>query len=373
MIADAPRMEAYGSALRQVVRPDSVVLDLGCGPGLFALLACRLGARRVYAVEPSDVIQLARETAAANSCSDRIVFLQDFSTQITLPEQADVIVSDLRGVLPWFQHHLPSISDAGRRLLAPGGILIPQRDTLWAAVVEAPDHYDKLVGPWEDNDCGFDLTAARKLVTNTWSKARVEPDQLLVEPVCWVEIDYYHLESPDIQAEIAGTATRRGTAHGLSVWFDSELTDGVRLSNRPGEPELIYGNALFPLSQPVEVTTGDRISVNLSANLVGDDYIWRWHTRIFSGDQTERLKADFKQSTFFGVPLSGAQLRKRAADFVPTLSEDGQVYALMLQLMDGQTPLEEIASRVSADFPAKHADSQKALSEVGDVSQRFSL
>ena len=47
MIANAPRSEPYVEALRTTVTPDSVVLDLGCGPGLFALLAGSFGARRV--------------------------------------------------------------------------------------------------------------------------------------------------------------------------------------------------------------------------------------------------------------------------------------------------------------------------------------
>src|SRR5215213_7026843 len=116
MLADAPRMDAYAAALRRVIRPDSVVLDLGCGPGVFALLACELGARRVYAVEPDNVIELAREAAKVNGFADRIEFFQQMSTAITLPEQADVIVSDLRGVLPWYRQHIPSIVDARTRL-----------------------------------------------------------------------------------------------------------------------------------------------------------------------------------------------------------------------------------------------------------------
>jgi protein arginine N-methyltransferase 1 len=115
MIADAPRMDAYVSALRQAVKPGSVVVDLGSGPGLFALLGCQMGARRVYAIEPDSVIEVARQAAIANGYQDRLVCIQDFSTRVTLPEQADVIVSDLRGVLPWFQQHLPSIVEAPRR------------------------------------------------------------------------------------------------------------------------------------------------------------------------------------------------------------------------------------------------------------------
>jgi len=101
MLADTPRLRAYVEALKRSVKPGAVVVDLGCGPGFFALLACQLGARRVYAIEPDDVIQVAREAAVANSCAERIEFLQDFSTEITTSEPADIIVSDLRSVLPW--------------------------------------------------------------------------------------------------------------------------------------------------------------------------------------------------------------------------------------------------------------------------------
>src|SRR5215218_96635 len=202
MLADAPRMDAYAAALRDTVKPDSVVMDLGSGPGVFALLACKLGARRVYAVEPENAIGLAREAAAANGCADRIEFFENLSTEITLPEPATIIVSDLRGVLPWFQQHLPSIIDARRRLLACGGVLIPRRDILWAAVVEAPDRYEEITGPWQHNPFELDLSAGTRLVTNTWRKTLLKPEQLLTEPMCWTTIDYYEVDSPDIRAEI---------------------------------------------------------------------------------------------------------------------------------------------------------------------------
>lgn len=67
MIADRVRVSAYADALRRVITSDSVVIDLGTGTGIFALLACRFGARRVYAIEPSDAIQVAREIAARPS------------------------------------------------------------------------------------------------------------------------------------------------------------------------------------------------------------------------------------------------------------------------------------------------------------------
>lgn len=304
MLRDVSRMQAYTAALRRAVKPDSVVMDLGCGPGVFALLACKFGARRVYAVEPDNIIGLARETAAANGFSDRIEFFEKLSTEITLREPATIIISDLRGVLPLFEQNIPSIIDARERLLARGGVLIPQRDALWAAVVEAPEQYDEIVGPW-GNRFELDLAAGRRLVTNTWRKSRIKPEQLLADPVCWTILDYYEVSSPDVRGEISWQPTRKGTAHGLAVWFDSELADDIRFSNHPAAQETIYGIGFFPFSQPVEVSEGDRITVLLAADLVNDGYVWRWDTEVIG-------KASFKQSTFFGVPLSTNQLRKSA-------------------------------------------------------------
>ena len=303
MLADTSRMDAYTEALRRTVTPDSVVMDLGSGPGVFAMLACKFGARRVYAIEPASVISVAREAAAANGFADRIEFFENLSTDITVPEPASIIISDLRGVLPWFQQNIPSIIDARTRLLANDGVLIPRRDILWAAVVEAPVQYEELVGPWQGKRFELDLTAATRFVTNTWRKERIQPEQLLTEPVRWTTVDYREVESADIQAEISWRAARHGPAHGFIVWFDSELIDGVSFSNRPGAPETIYGNGLFPFSEPVELIEGDEIRLRLAAKVVKDDYVWRWDTDF------ERPKVSFKQSTFFGVPLSSNQLQ----------------------------------------------------------------
>src|ERR1700682_5750408 len=79
MIADTDRFGSYVKAIAQGVRPGDAVLEIGCGPGVFALLACRAGARRVYAIETEDVVHFARQLAAANGLADRVEFIQNDS------------------------------------------------------------------------------------------------------------------------------------------------------------------------------------------------------------------------------------------------------------------------------------------------------
>src|SRR5215467_15214378 len=159
MVSDSLRVEAYAKALRKFINPDSVVLDIGTGLGFFAVLACQLGARKVIAIEPDNVIEIARRIAARNHCADKIQFIQDVSFRVSLVEPADIIISDLRGLLPLFQKHLPAIIDARTRLLAPHGRLIPASDTIWAALIESDELYMQYVSPWCSKPEGVDLSA----------------------------------------------------------------------------------------------------------------------------------------------------------------------------------------------------------------------
>ena len=364
-------MDAYVRALRQAVNPESIVLDIGAGTGIFSLLACQLGAKKVYAIEPADAIQVAREIAAENGYENQIEFVQKLSTEVKLPERADVIISDLRGILPLFQQHIPSLIDARKRFLAPGGILIPQQDVLWAAVVEAPHLSSQIFEPWDDNCYGLNMMVALKVVTNVWSKGWVTPAQLLTPAKSWAILDYNTIEHPDVSGEITATVARSGIASGLTVWFDATLAAGLGFSNAPGMPELVYSMAFFPWSKPVPVTAGDRVSVKLQANLVNEDYVWRWNSQVFERGDANRVKANFKQSTFFGKPLSLSQLHKQADNYIPKLNLEGQIAQLILQLMGEGMVLGEVAKMLMQKFPERFPSWNAALSRVGELSRLY--
>jgi len=372
MLEDGVRREAYAEALRRLIKPETIVLEIGTGPGVFALLACQYGARKVYAIEPDDSIQVAREMAALNGCADRISFIQDILTRVTLPEKVNLIVSDLRGTLPLMQLHLPTIVDARRRFLADGGVLIPRRDRLWAAVVEAGDLYHQHLSFWHRNELGLNTGPAHRIVANTWLGASLGSPQMLTEPHCWATLDYATVEVFSFGEQWTSAATRSGTAHGLAVWFDAELCDGVSFSTAPGSPKTIYALGFFPWLEPVEIGAGDKFELDIQADLVADDYTWRWNACVSEGGPQGHTKASFKQSSFFGVPLSPEGLRKRAANHRPDLNEEGEADRLVLDLMAQGVELGEIARSLVERFPSRFAGRSQALARVADLSQKYS-
>ena len=136
LLWDSVRMGAFRRALERCAA-GNVLVELGCGHGVLACLAVRAGARRVYAIEETSMIGVAREIARANGLDDRIVFVEGNSLDVELPERAEVVFSDLMGADPLGAGMLVYMHDAAARFLARGGVLLPARLTLLAVGVDS--------------------------------------------------------------------------------------------------------------------------------------------------------------------------------------------------------------------------------------------
>jgi protein arginine N-methyltransferase 1 len=370
MIADQVRMRAYRAALEQAVTPGCVVADIGTGTGIFAILACELGARRVYAIEPDTAIEVARGVASDNGFADRIEFIADRSTSVSVREPADVVVSDVRGILPWYGEAIPTIVDARQRLLADHGKLIPGRDQAWAALAEAenPLGYDS--SALDRQLDGIDMSAAARFTPNSWRRVELEPDALRTEPQIWSTLDYPIVTTPRARGAMSWTVDRSCSANAIAAWFSTELVPGIGFSNAPGQPGGIYGQALFPLERPVALDRGDEVTVDIDGVLVAGEYVWRWRTRVTASDGT--AKAAFEQSTLGSTPLPLSRLRRREASHQAALGTEGEIDRFVLLSMDGSTPLSDIARCLRSGFPDVFRNDTDALRRVAQLSERYS-
>jgi protein arginine N-methyltransferase 1 len=368
MIQDKGRIKPYMSALQKVIKPGCTVLDIGAGTGFFSLVACELGAGKVIAVEYNPAITLAREIIAANGLSDRITCISGLSTELDLDEPVDVIVSDLRGVLPLFQQHLPSIIDARKRLLASDGVLLSQRDSLWAAPVELPRAYQRIEKPWLDNDYGLNLSAVHRFEINNWTKQTVTVDHLLAPGKPWLELNYNTLDRCDGSGHLHWQISRGGMLHGLLAWFDTTIIEGIGFSNAPDQPPLIYGQAFFPLPAPVPVELGDQVEATIAAHWINQDYIWRWRGQVVNKDGVS--KGQFDQSTFASAVPATENNSHNQENVVLKLTVEIEIEKFILSHVDGITSCRDLATLLCEAYPTQFKQSS-ALARVSETMIRI--
>jgi 2-polyprenyl-3-methyl-5-hydroxy-6-metoxy-1,4-benzoquinol methylase len=139
MLNDRTRTSSYLESIRRNVRPGDVVLDIGTGTGIYAMAAARAGARHVYAIEAGPVASAARALFEANELSDRITLLRGWSTDLSLPERADVLISEVIGNEPLAEGVVGVTKDALKRLVKPDARLVPSRIRIYGLPVSVPN------------------------------------------------------------------------------------------------------------------------------------------------------------------------------------------------------------------------------------------
>lgn len=82
MLKDAVRTDSYRDFIYDNKRlfQDKVVLDVGCGTGILSMFCAKAGARKVIAVDNSDIIDRAKEIVYENGFGDVITYVARAAT-----------------------------------------------------------------------------------------------------------------------------------------------------------------------------------------------------------------------------------------------------------------------------------------------------
>lgn len=351
MALDRVRNDAYAAALARVVTPESVVLDLGAGTGVLGLFAARLGARRVYLVEPSDVLVVAEEFVAANGLGDRVQCLRGRLDQVTIPERVDVIVSVMTGNFLLTEDLLPVLFEARDTLLKPGGHLVPDMAVMEAVPVAAPQVHAAHVAGWSTPQHGVDLSAGRAYAANSvvFGSAGLRDARFLAEPAPLLTCDFTTAAYDALHAQADFTATESAVCDGMAGWFRIRLGDSW-LSTSPKAPHTHWSPVYLPVDPPVTLERGDRMTLMVDRIPRGD---WSW--RLRAGTATR------KHSTMLGVPMLPSLLRKASQQYVPLRTEELSAAAFVLSCVDGVRDVTSIAALLTEKFPQRYPSAQAAL------------
>ncbi|KAK0459992.1 S-adenosyl-L-methionine-dependent methyltransferase [Desarmillaria tabescens] len=160
MIQDKVRTSTYAEFIltNPSIFEDAVVLDVGCGTGILSLFAARGGAKRVYAVDASDIADKAEKIIKVNGMEDVITVIHGKIEDLTIPEKVDIIISEWMGYALLYESMLDSVLSARDRFLRPGGIMAPSQCKMMLGLCDAGEILKDRVTFWNDV-YGFDLSA----------------------------------------------------------------------------------------------------------------------------------------------------------------------------------------------------------------------
>lgn len=270
MVSDRPRTDAFAAAIREVVQPGDVVLDVGTGTGILAMLAAKAGAKKVYAIDATDIAEVAADLVAANNLSDQVQVIHGRANEVELEQNVDLIISEWLGNAAFAEGMLHAVFDARDRSLTPSGHMLPSKVRLLVAPLDEPILYNS-EGPgfWRNpvHDLDFSSLQEIELAQGRSIQIRVEPAAVLAPGQAVLELDLRTAAIEDVwcDTQLAFTAVRDGVLNGFCVWFEAELSPNVMLDTGPFSPETHWAQTYMSFA-PRPVRAGEQLEVRIAVS-----------------------------------------------------------------------------------------------------------
>lgn len=262
MLQDIPRTETYYNAITQNPQlfKDKVVVDVGCGTGILSFFAVKAGAKKVYAIENTSIIKVAKKLARHNGF-DNIQFINALAEQVQLPEQVDIIISEWMGHFLVHERMLESVLIIRDKYLKPDGLMFPEKGTINMALYSGKHWIQKETDFWDNDDFyGVDLSPLSLnlsqnfphniLVVNTLNPQHLNSNinEMLFDFKTATLEDLHRLIHPvsfQLQEHIPIT--------GIAIWFTVTFPGGEILDTSPLNPSTHWKQSVIYFKQPVIV------------------------------------------------------------------------------------------------------------------------
>lgn len=279
MLQDYVRTGSYYAAVieNRIDFHGRIVVDVGAGSGILSLFAAQAGAKHVYAVEASEMVDYARRLVAGNpSLGQHITVIKGKIEEVELPEKADILISEPMGTLLLNERMLETYVIARDRFLSPTGKMFPTMGRIHMAPFSDEYLYVEIANKalfWQQqNYYGVDLTPLHgSAFQGYFSQPVVDAfdPRLLVAPPISHTIDFTKVKEEElyeIDIPLNFTASVGTRVHGLACWFDVLFNGSAVqrwLTTAPGAPTTHWYQLRCVLSQPIYVMAGQVITGRL--------------------------------------------------------------------------------------------------------------
>lgn len=271
MLKDEVRTKSYRDAIYQNkhIFKDKIVLDVGCGTAILSMFAVKAGAKHVIGVDMSTIIDRAREIVEVNGMSDKITLIQGKMEEVEMPfPKVDIIISEWMGYFLLYESMLDTVLYARDKYLNPGGLIFPDKATIFMAGIEDGEYKEEKIGFW-DNVYGFDYSPLKHTALTEPLVDNVEMRAVVTDPAPVMTIDLNTVTTADLafEAPFKLDVRRNDFIHALIAWFDIDFTachKPIRFSTGPHTKYTHWKQTVFYLREVLTVEQGEQIHGVLS-------------------------------------------------------------------------------------------------------------
>ena len=193
-----------------------------------------------------------------------------------MPERADLILSEVLSAELVGEGVRTTVFDATKRLLKPGGKIIPQSGKIKVALIG--NSFEVSHATMVDQIHGFDLSKFNLISQKKFSlKLKHEP-LFLSDPKDAFDINLNDgAEVTKEEKTIKIRATSNGLCIGLIQWLWVNLYEEIEYENKPGKTNSHWPTPIYLFDNPLKLTEGEVIEIRA---LLSEDSVWFYKRSI---------------------------------------------------------------------------------------------
>jgi len=267
MLKDEVRTLTYRNSMlnNKHLFKDKIVLDVGCGTGILCMFAKKAGAKHVYGIDMSSIIDHAKTIVKDNGMENDITLIKGKVEEVELPvEKVDIIISEWMGYCLLYESMLDTVLYARDKWLKPEGHMFPDKASLFMTAIEDHEYKESKIF-WWDSVYGFDMSAIRNVALSEPLVDVVDAKQVVTDSSMMKEIDLKTVKVEDLNFNVPFNiiARRNDYVHAFVVFFTVEFSACHKRTGFSTGPESRYTHwkqTVFYLNDTITIRQGEEIN-----------------------------------------------------------------------------------------------------------------
>ncbi|CAI5451206.1 unnamed protein product [Caenorhabditis angaria] len=270
MLKDEVRTITYRNSIyhNRHLFKDKIVMDVGSGTGILSMFAAKAGAKKVFAMEFSNMANTSRQIIKDNGLDHIVEIVQAKVEDVKeLPggvEKVDIIISEWMGYCLFYESMLNTVLYARDKWLAPDGLLFPDKAKLYVCAIEDRQYKDDKIH-WWDSVYGFNMSAIRKVAVTEPLVDVVDNNQVVTNNCLLKDVDLYTVKIEDLTftSDFNLKCARSDYVQALVTFFTVEFSKCHKKTGFSTGPDVQYTHwkqTVFYLMDALTVKKNEEIS-----------------------------------------------------------------------------------------------------------------